>query len=355
MAETRGDEGTRRIASVSTVTILKVVAVFLALYFLYIVRDIILLLLISVILSSALTPLVEWGYRRLKIPRAATVVVVYVLFISLVVLIFSLIIPRLIEEFSALGTNIDTLRGNLANQESTFRETFERYGLSNALASLGNYISQLTSGIFERTIGLFSGLFNFITVLVMSFYLVIQQDGLKDFIKSITPSHQHGRIANVVGQAQKRLGQWLLGQFALMFSIFLLSYIGLLLLGVKYALVLALFAGLLEIIPYIGPIISVIPAFFIALLQSVTLAIAVVILYIVIQQLENYALVPRILGRSIGANPLVVLIALLVGYNIAGIIGMLFAVPVVAIVSVVLEDLDVYQRLMGDQEDKPSA
>lgn len=328
----------QRVISISTATILKVVAVFLGIYFLYLIRDILLLVVISVILSAALTPLVNWLYERVRFPRALTVVLVYLVFIGLLVMTVSLLVPRLIEEFGALGSNIEGLRADLNTQGTALHQFFDRYGLSASLQAISAAISNLTSGVFQRTIGIFSGIFDLVTVLVMSFYLVLEQNGMNNFVKSLVPVNYHERIGNIVLGVQRRLGQWLIGQFALMFSVFIFAYLGLRLLGVKYALVLALFAGLLEIVPYLGPILGTIPATLVALLQSSTLAVFVLILFTIIHQVEGYVLVPRIIGRSIGANPLVVLLALLVGFNIAGIVGVLISAPIVAVGTVILED-----------------
>lgn len=334
----------RHITGVSTSTIIKVVAVFLGLYVLFLIRDIVLLLVISIILAAAISPLVEWLYARLRFPRGLTVVLVYIVFISFVVLIFSLLLPKLAIEMVSLGNNIRDFQDAQFLQSSGFHQFLSRLGLSNMLQNLGLTLSGLTETIFQRTLGVFSGIFDVISVLVVSFYLVIQQDGMKEFAKSLAPAEYHDRIGRAVAKVQSRLGKWLLGQLTLMASIFLLTYIGLSILGVKYSLVLALFAGLLEIVPYVGPILSAVPAVLVALIQSPLMALLVVALYTLIQQAENYLLVPKIIGKSIGANPLVILIALLVGFKIAGILGMLIAAPLVAVGTVILEDYDSHRK-----------
>ena len=335
----------RKIASISTTTILKVVGVFLALYFFYLIRDIILLLVISTIIAAALTPLVDWLYSRMKFPRGLSVVLVYAIFLGLVVLAFSFLLPRLINDVVDFGLNIGATQSRLQDNSSLIIRTLNQFGLSQAVESFGSGLAEISANIFQKTLGVLSGIFSTVSVLVISFYLVIEQDGLKDFVKSLTPPQYHTRINTVVQRVQKKLGRWLVGQLALMTSIFILTYIGLSIFGVKNALALALFAGLLEIVPYLGPIISAIPAVLLAFLQSPFLAILIIILYTAIQQFENYVLVPRIIGRSIGANPLVILIALLIGFRIAGIVGMLIAAPIVAVITVILEDYSGHKRL----------
>lgn len=329
---------------ISTSTILKIFGVLLGLYFFYLIRDVVLLLVISMIISSALIPLVEWLYSRVKFPRGLTVVLVYVLFIGVVVLISSILFPRLLDEFQTLGSSISSIREKIQNGDSAISGLFNQFGLEQALQSISSSLTTISSQLVERTIGVFSGLFSMITVLVISFYLVIEQDALKDFVKSLTPPVHHPRINSIVQKAQHRLGRWLLGMLGLMFSIFLMTYIGLSILGVKNALALALFAGLLEVIPYLGPIISAIPAAFVAFIHSPLVGLIVILLYIGIQQFENYVLVPRVLGKSIGANPLVIMIALLVGFRLAGVVGMLIAAPLVAVATVVMEDYQGFKK-----------
>jgi predicted PurR-regulated permease PerM len=130
-----------------------------------------------------------------------------------------------------------------------------------------------------------------------------------------------------------------LGQLILSVSIFTLTYVGLLILDVEYALVLALIAGLLEIVPYIGPIIAVIPAAFFAFVQNPPLALAVLILYIVVQQLENHVLVPMIMSKSVGLNPILVILGILVGGSLGGLLGAIIAVPLLSGIQVFVNDL----------------
>jgi predicted PurR-regulated permease PerM len=129
-----------------------------------------------------------------------------------------------------------------------------------------------------------------------------------------------------------------LGQIILSLAIFLLTFVGLSILGVKYALFLALIAGLFEVLPYLGPVLSAVPAILVALIQDPPLAGAVIILYIVIQKTEGYVLVPKIMQRTIGTSPLVVLLSLLIGFKLAGVLGLLLAVPLVGAIMVVIQE-----------------
>jgi predicted PurR-regulated permease PerM len=208
-------------------------------------------------------------------------------------------------------------------------------------SEFGKQLISSTSGsqtVFTRTLGIFNGVFSIITILVVSFYLVAEQKGMREFIKSLVPPHHQEFTMSLVDKIQKKMGMWIIGQILLSVSIFLLTFAGLSLLGVKYALFLALLAGLLEVVPYIGPIISAIPAVFFAFMQSPPLAIAVLVLYIIVQKIEGYVLVPKIMQKTVGTSPLVVLVALLIGFKLAGILGLLLAVPLVGAVTVLIQE-----------------
>jgi predicted PurR-regulated permease PerM len=193
--------------------------------------------------------------------------------------------------------------------------------------------------VFTRTAGVFSGVFAFITVLVISFYLVVaDQKGMKELIRPLVPEKNRDMVMSLVLKIQKKMGLWVLGQIILSIAIFVFTYVGLTILGVKYALVLALLAGLLEVVPYMGPFLAAVPAVLFAFVQSPALALAVIVLYILVQKSESYVLVPKIMQKTVGTSPLVVLVSLLIGFKLAGILGLLLAVPIAGALMVLLEE-----------------
>lgn len=325
--------------NISTAALIKIVVIALLIGALYIIRDIILILIVSMVLASAMDPLVDWLYRRAKFPRGLSVVLVYLVFIGFFGLVFYFLIPPIIKEFGQLGNRFEGFKDELSDRSSGLVSVLDQLGITSGFSALGESFSKITGNFVQAAGGVFSGIIEVIEVLAISFYLISSENGMKNFIKSLVPFRHQAYAVVLMDKIEKKIGQWLLGQLILSGFIFLITYIGLSLLGVKYALALALLAGLLEIVPYLGPILSAIPALFVAFAQSSPLALFVLILYIVIQQTENYILVPKIMGRTVGANPVVILIAVLVGFKIAGIIGMLLAVPVVSALMVFLDDL----------------
>jgi len=325
----------------STKVILKVIAALLLVTILWVIRDLVVALLLAVVLASAIEPLAAYLQKK-RIPRVVSVLAVYILVLAIIAFILILIVPVVVDQLSVLGANLPQYSEQLQHQFPLINTFLGNANLSDVIRhSLAPTLGG--ESVVSRTVGLFNGLFLVITILVVSFYLVAEQKGMLEFIRSLVPPRHQQFTMQLVRKIQVRMGRWVIGQFILSCVIFSLTFIGLTLLGVKYALFLALLAGLLEMIPYMGPIISAIPAIFFALLQSPALALAVVVLYIVVQKSESYLLVPKVMERTVGTSPLLVLISLLVGLKLAGVMGVLLAVPVVSAITLVVSELSANQ------------
>jgi len=177
-----------------------------------------------------------------------------------------------------------------------------------------------------------------IAILVISFYLVVEKNGVDRLVKQAVPRNLQNKVLKIISKIELKLSRWFVGQLGLGLIIGLMSYIGLSILGVPYALVLAIIAGLFELIPYIGPWLSAIPAVLIAATISPALAAAVLILYFIIQELENYLIVPKVMEKSVNIHPVITITAMMIGGQLAGMVGILLAVPITAIVLVVAEE-----------------
>jgi predicted PurR-regulated permease PerM len=173
----------------------------------------------------------------------------------------------------------------------------------------------------------------------MTFYLAVYDNTMKKSTRALFPAQYQPYFMHLVNRMQDKIGLWLRGQLLLSFIIFIMCLLGLSIFGVKYAWVLALFAGIVEIIPYLGPFIGAVPAVFIAFTQSPELGVIVLVLYILIQQLENYLIVPLVMKKAVGLNPVVVIIAMMVGSQVAGIPGIILAVPVTTALGVIVGDI----------------
>jgi predicted PurR-regulated permease PerM len=324
----------------STKIILKVILILLAVALLWLIRDIVLIFLLGVVLASAMEPMVEYLQKKARIPRVVSVLAVYIIVLGGLAAIIAMLAPLVVDQSNLFLQNLPVYSQQLQDRLPALQELTGGQSLADIFRQTWNSGNH---SLFADTIGVFNGALALVSVLVISFYLVAEQKGMIDFIKSLVPLQHQEFTMQLVRKVQLRMGRWILGQIILSFSIFLLTYIGLSVLGVRYALFLALLAGLLEVVPYIGPMIAGIPAVFFAFGQSPALAIAVVLLYMVVQQIENYFLTPKIMGRTLGTSPLLILISLLVGFKLAGILGLLLAVPLASAITLIVTELTANQ------------
>ncbi len=318
---------------ISTRIILKVIFAVLLLAVLWLVRDVIVVLLLAVILASALDPLVDY-LKQHRVPRGVSVVAVYISVLGLFGLLFYSIIPFLVQQFKVL-------LANLPGYVQVFNNRFGDY-FGNPQDLLGQVLANFTGAggnVVSSTFGLLDSVIGIISVLVISFYLLAEQDGMKRFVSSFVPPLQHNFTFGLLEKVQKKIGLWILGQVIASVVMFLITWIGLSVLHVQYALVLAVIAGVLEVIPFMGPILSAIPAIFFALLQGGWgLAFIVAVLYFILHELEGYVLIPKIMEKTIGVSPLVILLAILIGFKLDGVVGIVVAVPLVGAFNVVAEE-----------------
>jgi predicted PurR-regulated permease PerM len=189
------------------------------------------------------------------------------------------------------------------------------------------------------TLGIFSNILTTFTVLIISFYFILERRHAESILTEFLGVISGKKVTEILRSIEHRLGAWVRGELLLMTFVGVLTFAGLTILHMEFALPLAIIAGLLEIVPMIGPIISAVPAVLIALSFSPVLALSVVMLYIVVQQLENNIFVPLIMKRSVGLSPLITILALMIGGRLGGIGGAILAVPMVLVLQVVLASL----------------
>lgn len=325
--------------SISTGTFLKAVLIFLGLWFLWYIREIVAIFVVAIMLASLIDPFADWFEKR-RIPRGLSVLIVYTLLLALASVIVIVLIPIVIEQSGALIENLSASSANLIDSFVQFRERHQF--LENVTSGLESFQQSLTtsaSSVFTTVKGFFGGLAALMIVLVLTFYMVVEENSMRRYFKTFAPAEYQPFLNQLLKKMQDRIGAWLRGQLILGLVIGLAVYVGLKLLGVPYALLLALMAGLFEIVPYVGPILSLIPAAIIGFAQSVVLGLAVVVLYLIIQQIENNVLVPKIMQKVTGLNPILSIAALLVGIKVGGVVGAILAIPLATMASVVVEDI----------------
>ena len=327
--------------NISTQTFIKILVIMAALWFLYLISNVLALLFVAFIISSALSPSVNAMEKR-KVPRVAGILLIYFAVLAVITLMFVLLIPALADQVSQLAMNFPVYSERLL---AIFRGLQSQAIDVNILEQAKKGLAAMEAGLLTFASGLFLKIFDVIggfvalsVVLVLSFYMTSQEHVVQRALTFVTPKRYEGYINHLITRIQHQIGKWLRAQLILSFIIFVLSYVGLTILGVDYALTLALVAALTEFVPVVGPILGAIPAAFIALNQSPWLALWVIILYLVIQRLENDLLVPKVMQHTVGLNPLISIIALLIGAKLAGVVGALLAIPVTTAIGVVVSD-----------------
>jgi len=328
---------------ISTWTILKIIAILLVLVFIYLVKTVIVMVFISVIIAAAVDAPIDWLTRR-KIRRGLAVAIVYILAISIFGFLIYLIVPPLAVQLKNLAINLPQYLGGLQGKLQWLGGKFGVINLQDVLTGLGDKLNMAAADIFVATINVFGGAISAFITLVISIYLAAEEKGIKKFVVSLVSPHRESYAASLVDRILYKLGAWFRGQIILMLTIGVLVFIVLAALKIKFALTLAILAGLLEIVPIIGPIIAAVPAILLSFLQSPGLAIVVVIAYYIIQELEKYLIMPLVMKRAIGLNPITIMIAVLMGAEFYGIIGALLAVPVAAMISIGFGDFMEWRR-----------
>lgn len=304
---------------VSSKTLFGFLAVVLTLWFLIQVGSIVLTLFVALILALGLSPLVESLCQK-GLSRPLSVLVTYLVFILLLLGLFTVALTpmvyqtqKLIEKLPLYATTI-----TIPGMEELQRQFVD---------SLAKEISSASGNMLRVTLGFFSNALAMVTILVLTFYFLIDLPQLKRRFIRLFSRGARSKVEETINELEAKLGGWLRGQVFLMFVVGLAAFVGLSLIGVEYALSLALIAGLLEIVPIVGPLISVVPALIVAAAVSPLTALLVALLYLLIQQAENNLLVPKVMEKAVGFSPLVTLIAILIGGKLLGILGALLAVP----------------------------
>ncbi|MDD4332775.1 MAG: AI-2E family transporter [Patescibacteria group bacterium] len=328
--------------NISSATIFKTIIIVLALYFLFLVRDIVAILFAALVLSSAIDPWVDWMQKK-KIPRTLGIVFIYGAVLIFVGGIVYLAVPPIIRQLTDLAQNFPHYFEKVISAFSMFKNYAISHNLLDNLKaginSLSSSLELTAGGVYSTVSGIFGNIFSFILVLVITFYMAAEENALKKIIWSIAPEHHQPYILKLVNRMQIKIGLWLRGQLILSLIIFVLAFSGLSILGVRYALVLALIAGIIEFIPYLGPFLAAIPAIFLALAQSPMLALFVLILFYVIHLVESNIIIPKLMQKFVGLNPIVIIIALLIGFKLAGVVGAVLSIPFTTVISVFLKDI----------------
>ena len=320
-----------QLISIKTTTVLKILGILVALYVLFLVREILFALFVSLLLSSVIEPFATY-FEKKHIPRVWAALLIYIGLLGIIGVSLAVLFPVIIRDVPQVTQQL--------------QEYLQNSSLTSNLPFLQNFSSNIIfteariQTLFVQVGEIFGGIFSFLLVLIFTFYLVIQKDPLHHIVHSVVPDTHLNRVLLTVQKVRDTLGAWFRGQLILGLISGTVVFIGLSLFGIKYAAISGLLAGILEFIPYLGPVSAAIPALFFAFIQGGPgLFLLVLIFYIVIQQIQNNFIVPKVMQKAIGLNPVLSIVAVLVGAQFGGILGALIALPVATALKTILEDI----------------
>jgi predicted PurR-regulated permease PerM len=324
--------------SISTNTMIRMVLVVLGFVLIYVLRDLVLIILTSIVVASFMEVAAN-RFRKMKIGRVSAVVILYIITLLTLAGIFYLFAPLLITEIYNFSTFLSSYIPN-----APFLNYFQNGAFSGAVGVVANlshslsltsllsvskdFILNLSGGFFQVLSVAFGSIFNVIMIIFISFYLSVQEHGIENFLRVVVPPKHEDYAVDLWQRSSHKIALWIKGQMLLGLIIAVLVYLVLSLIGIQYALLLAIVTGFLELIPY-GFLVAMIPAIAIAFLTGgITSALMLTGAYLIIHQFETYLLAPLIVRRVVGLSPLVVILAVLIGFQLAGFWGLVLAIPV---------------------------
>lgn len=328
----------------------------LGLLFLYSIRRVVILLFIAAVLAAGISPIVKRvmllvrHHTGRRIQRGTAVILVYLPFLIGAILLGVFTIPLLLEESQQLAQDLPKLLGEkVLDPLSKYIPTEKLREMldpkkSGALENLPIF------GYIRKAGGLVASL---VAILFLIFYMLIDAERLRNLFLLFYPARDRGEKRRQVIRISRKMSSWLQGQLLLALIIAGATFVGLLALGIPYAFLLAILAGIGEVVPVIGPIVGAIPAVAVALFKSDWQFWAVLAMAILIQQFENLFLVPRIMGKKIAVSPLAVFVAFMCGAVLLGIVGAMLAIPVVAIIQVAFDEGFISRRERRQNLERP--
>lgn len=335
------------VISITTGTIIKAIIIIALAALLWHVRDLLLVIFASIVFASAVGPAAQ-RLTEYKVPRTAAVTMVYGLFLGGLLSIVLFFIPPILEDTASLLTTLPqylaelNMTGAVAPDKIQHAQSLlQGLPFSETTKNLDSFV-RAASGDALAAVGLvFGGVLSFVLIVVFSFYFAVNERGVEDFLRIVTPREYETYVLDLWKRSQHKIGLWMQGQLVLAVLIGVLVYLGLTILGIPYALVLAVIAGAFELFPVFGPILASIPAIAIGFVTGGALgALLVAGFYLIIHQFENHLIYPLVVTKVVGVPPLLVIIALLLGAELAGILGILLSVPVAAILQELFKDAD---------------
>jgi predicted PurR-regulated permease PerM len=367
-------EDTKIHINISAGSVWKILLTILLFISLFYIRDIVMVVLTSVVIASSIEPLIVW-LGKFRIQRVVAVVATYVSLVLMVFGVFFFFIPSFLQEtssfLSVVPTYIDKVNGwwggdmgattvdnskaavqtlsmNVAETQKV-ASTLNNSSTKEIIDKINESLSNVSSGFLDTVSTVFGGALSFILIIVLSFYFAVQEDGIADFLRVVTPLKHEKYVIDLWKRSQAKIGRWMQGQLFLAFFIGLFIYLLLLVFGIKNALFLGVIAALFETIPLFGPILASIPAIATAYMGGgANLALIAIAIYLVIHQFENHLLYPLVVKKIVGVPPILVILALIIGWKLAGFLGLVLSVPLTTTLMEYFDDLQKRKRMSED-------
>ncbi len=337
-------EGRHVSVNITAGSIIKAILFALMMFLLWYLRDIALVVLTAIVLASAMEPAIRF-FMRNNLPRLVAIIVLY-LFIGVIFFgVMFFFIPPVLTDASNLlkqlpqtisGLNLDQI--SHGSPWSQFTSTFSAADL---LQNLSSTISSTTGGVFSTVSAFFGGLTSFVLVVIFSFYFCVQETGVDDFLRIVTPVDNQAYVLNLWKRSQDKIGKWMQGQIVLALIIGVLVFLCLFIFGVPHPLLLAVLAAVFELIPVFGQFLAAIPGVAVGFAAGgAGEALWVALIYVVVQQFEANLIYPVVVKKVVGVPPLLVILALLIGFKLFGFLGVLLSVPLAGALQEVVSDID---------------
>lgn len=331
-------EKTKIIHEISLASVLRVIGVLLAIYLVYLMKDIVFLLIAVLILTTALEPIVA-RLAKIGIPRAFSILICYLFILIILSFALYLIIPPVASQLKDLAMNIPYY----TEKVSQFNDA-NASQIQNILSQFGSKLSNFGGDAINALFSFFGGVVSAVTIFVLTFYILVDENGIRKTILNLIPEDRKETTLKISNKIGTKIGLWLRGQLSLMVIMGIANGLVYYFMGVPYALTIAIIAGILEIIPIIGPVVAAIIGVIVAFVAGVVIwkILIIIGLLILISQLENSILVPKIMQKAVGISPFFVILALLIGNKLLGIPGAILAIPLAAGLQVLFQE---YNRI----------
>lgn len=343
--------------SITTGTLFKTLLIIAGAWLLFYLRDVVLIVLTSIVVASALEPAVT-ALARWRLPRLVAVILIYVLFAIFLFGVFYFFMPLILDDLAAFLVSLPSYLTALDNSpvvqdySAIFGLPSEDAGAAMEQIRAGASLAGLFGNSFSAAASLFSGFFAFILIIVFSFYFTVAETGVDDFLRVIMPKKHQAYALDLWFRSRHKIGLWMQGQLILAVLIGVLVFLCLTLLRIEHALLLAVFAAFFELIPVFGPTLAAVPAVLIGFADGgLSMGLVIIFLYVIIQQFENHLIYPMVVTRVVGVPPLLVIIGLIVGWNLAGFLGIVLSVPMAAVLQELVRDVN-HGRMFAGSEGK---